>query len=142
MKLQIKRLTKTAITPEYQTAGAACFDLHADGVQNTPPLQPNSNRIVNTGLAVKVPEGYALFIFSRSGHGFKNNVALSNCVGVVDSDYVGEIKIALSNHGNDNFVFRQGDRIAQGLVLPVERVVFEEVEELPDTVRGAGGFGV
>jgi dUTP pyrophosphatase len=145
MKVRIKKLHEDARIPVYSTQGAACFDLFA-------LIEPDSeiNRVhlskpvlFRTGLSVEVPDGHVMMIFSRSGHGFKNNIRLSNCVGIIDSDYRGEISVKLASDDPDNKPFRvdDGDRIAQALILPVERVEFIVSDELSDTARGEGGFG-
>lgn len=145
MKLKIKKLHEAAIAPTYATAGSACFDLHAvmqpaDCYINSSPGTPCK---VSTGLAFEVPEGHVMLIFSRSGHGFKNDIRLSNCVGVIDSDYRGEVQVKLTNDNTDrqSLTFRHGDRVAQALVIPVQQVEFIETNELSDTDRGTGGFG-
>lgn len=144
MKVCVKRLQFDAIIPEYHSSGAACFDLHAwlpfEGVGCVHPTTP---LIVGTGLAFDIPDDHVMLIFSRSGHGFKNDIRLANCVGVIDSDYRGEVKVKLTNDNNDGSVFqvKRGDRIAQAMVIPVQRVSFEEVYELGVTYRGEAGFG-
>ena len=137
LTLKVKRLDPKAHIPEYATAGAACFDLHSiesGGVAFT--------RVFKTGLAFEVPEDHVMLIFSRSGHGFKSNMRLANCVGVIDSDYRGEVQVKLTHDGDHALpqIFA-GDRIAQAMVLPIQQVSFLEVEELSTTERGEGGFG-
>jgi len=126
--------------PEYGSNGAACFDLQAiltDDVE----LQPEQAHTFNTGLAFAIPDGHAMFVYSRSGHGFKYGVRLANCTGVIDSDYRGEVKIQLFNDGDDPLLVEHGDRIAQAFVMPIYPVWFTVVDELPPTKRGTGGFG-
>ena len=139
IKLRVKRLTSDAIIPQYATPGAACFDLHStsEGVAaKEAPL------VCDTGLTVEIPEGHVMLIFSRSGHGFNNDTRLSNCVGVIDADYRGEIKVKLAKDSLGGVLtVNKGDRIAQAMVIPVERVVFEEASQLGSTERGEGGFG-
>lgn len=139
MELKIKKVLPEAILPVYGTAGAACFDLHAANcgtITNTMPA------LIRTGLAFDIPEGYVMHIYSRSGHGFKHGVRLSNCVGVIDSDYVGEVMVRLTcDDPLGGFRVQPGDRIAQAMLVPVSQVSFVEVEELKETERGAGGFG-
>ncbi len=124
--------------PEYQSEGAACFDLRAmDGwVLGTIATE------FRTGLHFILPEGFVMLIFGRSGVGFKHGIRLSNCIGIIDSDYRGEVMIKLHN---DTVVAKQispGDRIAQAMVVPIPRVQFSVVDKLPlDTNRGVGGFG-
>lgn len=146
MKLKIKKLHPDAITPKYATPGSACFDLHA--IMNPPEsacimVNPGTPAVFATGLAFEVPAGSVMLVFSRSGHGFKNDIRLANCVGVIDSDYRGEVRVKLTNDNTDgqSLVATHGDRIAQAMVIPVEQVEFEEVDELDATERGAGGFG-
>lgn len=143
MQLKIKKLHPDAIIPRYQTDGAACFDLHAclpKGIDAN-AIYPGDKGHIRTGLAFEVPEGYALMIYSRSGHGFKNSIRLVNAVGVLDSDFRGEAVVGLHNDGDETFVLYRGDRIAQAMLVQVPRVEFVEVEELSDTARGVGGFG-
>jgi dUTP pyrophosphatase len=137
LKVKLKKLHPKAITPTYATDGSGCFDIYS-----LTSGEVTQTLTVDTGLAFEVPEGHVMLVFSRSGHGFKNNVRLANCVGVIDADYRGELKVKLTSDTEWNsFYVNVGDRIAQGMVLPIEQVQFEEVEELSDTERGAGGFG-
>jgi len=144
----IKRLSSTARVPTYGSDGAACFDLYADinieqgkpGKYHTDPWGANTV-VVGTGLAFAVPPGHAMLMFSRSGHGFKENTRLANCVGVIDSDYRGEVKVKLTRDDWHPIKVDQGERIAQALILPVQQVHFMELENLDETERGAGGFG-
>ena len=146
MKLKIKKLHAAAVIPKHATAGAACFDLHAvleDDVylQHGLTINPGAQAIVRTGLAFAVPEGFAMLIYSRSGHGFKNGVRLSNSTGVIDSDYRGEILVALQNDGRAKFKIANGDRIAQAMLVPIPAIEFDECVDLEVTGRGVGGFG-
>ena len=136
LTLKVKRLTDTAKLPTYAHDGDACFDLYADEID-----YKYSTSIVSTGLAVDIPEGYALMIYSRSGHGFNHDTRLANCVGVVDSSFKGEIKVKLSCDGAMTYKPRRGDRIAQAMLIPVPVVTFEEVDSLSESDRGVGGFG-
>lgn len=140
MKLKVKKLHPDAIIPTYATSGAACFDLHAiEDCYIDDISHPNVK--VGTGLAFDIPDGWQLLIFPRSGIAFKNNVTLTNAVGVVDSDFIGEVCVLLSAHSEGLLSIKKGDRIAQAQLMPVHRVTFEEVSELTETDRGAGGFG-
>lgn len=133
--LKVKRLHPEAKLPVYATEGAACFDLSAlhGGIVGSSHTFP-------TGLAFEVPAGHVMLVFSRSGQGFNHDVRLANCVGVIDSDYRGEVKVKLTaDRGAFNVM--QGDRIAQAMVLPIQQFAFEEVDELSSTERGTGGFG-
>lgn len=145
MNLQFKKLLTAATKPQYATKAAACFDLHAvlegDHLQHGLTVNPGTSEIIRTGLAFEVPEGHVMLIFSRSGHGFKNGVRLSNAVGVLDADYRGECKVALQNDGRAKFKVAHGDRIAQAMIIPVPMVTLEEVDELSATERGTCGFG-
>lgn len=141
--LGVKRLTDTAILPVFASAGAACFDLHADlkCEDGCEQVLFSGNHIFRTGLAFDIPKGYALMVYSRSGHGFKNDVRLANCVGVIDSDYTGEVKVKLTIDNDWGFTVSHGDRIAQAMLIKVPCVQLVEVDELNTTERGANGFG-
>ncbi len=137
MKIKLKKLSPDAKVPTYATGGSACFDLYSTNDGHVGYHHPAA---FGTGLAFEIPEGHVMLVFSRSGDGFKHGVRLSNCTGVIDSDYRGEVKVKLASDKEGKFVDK-GERIAQALVLPVETVFFEEVEELGSTERGEGGFG-
>ena len=150
MKLNVKALHPDAIVPQYATVGAACFDLHAlmekawvEGPEASAQVNPGTPTVIRTGLAFEIPDGYVMLIFSRSGHGFKNDIRLANCVGVIDSDYRGEVQVKLTNDNSEgNFLtVKHGDRIAQAMIVPVERVELVQVDDLSSTERGEGGFG-
>jgi len=142
MEVKIKLLHPAAKVPTYATAGAACFDIYA--IQHS-VLVPGSAVTLDTGLSFEVPEGHVMRVFSRSGMGFKDDVRLSNCVGVIDCDYRGELRVKLRHDGSvyyqEPIVINPGDRIAQAEVTPIERALFLVSEELSETARGAGGFG-
>ena len=141
--LKVKKMDRSAIIPKYQTPGAACFDLHAIG--EAAPVALNSevrySHTFRTGLQFEVPDGWVMLVFSRSGHGFKNDIRLANCVGVIDSDYRGEVQVKLTADDTGYLVVKNGDRIAQAMLVPARQVHIEEVAELSETERGAGGFG-
>ena len=141
--LGVKRLTDTAILPSFASAGAACFDLHADlkSEDGCEQIIFSYEHIFRTGLAFDIPEGYALMVYSRSGHGFKNDVRLANCVGVIDSDYTGEVKVKITIDNDGSFTVNHGDRIAQAMLIKLPSVQLVEVDELKTTERGANGFG-
>lgn len=148
MKVKVKKLHPEAQLPVYATEGAACFDLHAlDANWNVnakaygAEVRSGQATMFNTGLAFEVPEGHVMLVFSRSGHGFKNSVRLVNCVGVIDSDYRGEVAVKLFADGYGSLKVYGGDRIAQAMIVPVDRVEFELSDELGETERGEGGFG-
>lgn len=136
--LKIKRLHPDAVIPSYATEGAACFDIRTTESGEVPP---ESSRLFSTGLAFELSADWALMLYSRSGHGFKDNIRLANCVGVIDSDYRGEVKVKLTNDGATPFLVNAGDRIAQAMLQEVNQVKFIEVNQLFDTERGVGGFG-
>lgn len=135
MQVKVKKLDRDAQLPVYGSEGAACFDLYANNLRG--------DTTYGTGLAFEVPEGHVMLIFSRSGHGYKQGVRLANCVGVIDSDYRGEVSVKLHQDRRDVDIYNAkcGERIAQAMIIPVDHVTFEEVEELSSTERGAGGFG-
>lgn len=133
---------------EFASEGAACFDIkfwNEAASEDTIILSPGQTKHFRTGLYFEVPLGYGLFVFSRSGHGFKHSVRLSNCVGVIDSDYRGELVIALHNDSETStLVIEKGNRIAQAALFKLPSINFVPVsskEELSRTERGEGGFG-
>ena len=136
MNLQIQPLHDNFIPPRFATAGAAGFDLHA--VQAGQAL-PGRVTKVPLGFAVAVPEGYAMLISARSGHGAKHGAGVPHGYGLIDSDYRGELFMLFTT--NEPFTWAAGDRIAQAIIVQVPRVGFEIVSELPATERGTGGFG-
>lgn len=138
--LKVRKLHPLALLPVYATAGAACFDLHAI-VEATQHVAPGCTLTVDTGLAFEVPAGHVMLIFSRSGHGFNFDVRLGNCVGVIDSDYRGAIKVKLKSDGDEYLSVCTGDRIAQAMIVPLPTVSLEWADSLSTTERGAGGFG-
>lgn len=138
MKLQIKKLRHEVNIPLYATEGSAAIDLTYLGEPVW--LRPNESVIFGTGLAMALPEGYAGFIVPRSGWGVKG-IVVGNLVGVIDSDYRGEIKVCLWNRSENEFRVSTGDRIAQMVFQAVTQMTMEEVDTLPETKRGVGGFG-
>lgn len=141
--LKIKRLDERAILPMYQTAGAACFDLHALLPAAEYVLVNHQRPVtIRTGLSFEVPQGYVMMIYSRSGHGFNHDTRLSNCVGVIDSDFRGEVNVRLAADGrHDGLGVMHGHRIAQAMLVPVTQWQIVEVNELSTTARGEGGYG-
>jgi dUTP pyrophosphatase len=139
MNIKIKQLSASAVMPVYATAGAACFDIAT--VDDNVDIRPGAWAVLGTDLAFEIPPGHVMMVYSRSGHGFKNGVRLANSVGVIDSDYRGELKIKLHNDSSRVFSVNRGDRIAQAMIVPVSQVTFETADELGATDRGAGGFG-
>lgn len=166
--IKVKKLHSEAVIPEYQTSGAAGFDLHA---MEDVVIEPGETVLVRTGLAIELPQGYEMQIRPRSGVSLKTKLRVANAPGTVDSDYRGEICVVVSNvtdygvrddvwfarkidgtryridhmtgntvqHGS--YIIRHGDRIAQGVIKPIYQAVFTEVDELSDTERGTDGFG-
>jgi dUTP pyrophosphatase len=140
MEINIKRLTDSAKLPDRGSAFAAGYDLFADVTEDV-TIEPHETKMIGTGLAMEIPEGYFGGIFARSGLSAKEGLRPANCVGVVDADYRGEIKVALHNDGEVQRVVTPAEKIAQLVVVPFLSVSLNEVKELSDTVRGAGGFG-
>lgn len=140
MKINIKRLSETARLPERGSEYAAGYDLFAD-LDGDVEIPPHTTYMVNTGVSMEIPEGYWGGVFARSGLSAKENLRPANCVGVVDADYRGPICVALHNDGDVVRTITPGQKIAQMVVVPFLSVEFEEVAELSETVRGAGGFG-
>jgi len=140
VKLLIKKLQKNIILPEYKTDGSSGMDLMAN-VEQTVKILPGEKKIISTGIIVAIPEQYEIQIRPRSGLAAKSGISVLNTPGTIDSDYRGEIKVILINLGKDIFEIKKNDRIAQMIVCPIIKVELEEVENLPETVRGKGGFG-
>ena len=140
MRINLKKLTETAILPERGSSFAAGYDLFAD-VKEILELQPHKTAMIPTGLAMEIPEGYFGGIFARSGLASKESLRPANCVGVVDADYRGEVKVALHNDSDELRIITPGQKVAQLVVIPFLSVEFDEVETLSNTARGAGGFG-
>tara|TARA_Y100001949_G_scaffold120385_1_gene102366 strand:+ start:353 stop:790 length:438 start_codon:yes stop_codon:yes gene_type:complete len=140
VKLLIKKLHKNIILPEYKTDGSSGMDLMAN-VEQTVKILPGEKKIISTGIMIAIPEQYEIQIRPRSGLAAKNGISVLNTPGTIDSDYRGEIKVILINLGKDIFQINKNDRIAQMIVCPIIKVELKEVESLPETVRGEGGFG-
>lgn len=138
--IPVKRLRERAVLPTFGSQQAAGADLYAC-LEKSETIMPGQTAFIPTGLAMALPEGYVGLICARSGMACKQGLAPANKVGVIDSDYRGEFIVALHNHGDEPRTVAHGDRIAQLLVVPVLRPVYEETEELTETIRGAGGFG-
>ena len=144
--LKIKKLHPDAELPSYATDGSACFDLAAVDVY--PPMgrtvQVGDPAVFRTGLAFEIPQGWVMLIFPRSGHGFNNSTRLANCIGVIDSDYRGEVRVKLTRdycNYTGLLKVKNGNRIAQAMLVRADQWAFEMVEELSETDRGEGGFG-
>lgn len=138
--IRVKKLDPKAILPTYGSAQAAGADLYAC-LEAPVTIAPGETAWIPTGLALEVPEGCAGLIYARSSMGVKRGLAPANKVGVIDSDYRGEIRVVLLNHGKTTQVVEHGERVAQFLITPVLTPAYEEVTDLTDTQRGAGGFG-
>tara|TARA_B100000902_G_scaffold368640_1_gene392157 strand:+ start:5678 stop:6115 length:438 start_codon:yes stop_codon:yes gene_type:complete len=139
-KVLIKKLDSAVILPDYKTDGASGMDLVAF-IKKPIIINPKTSSIIPTGLSVAFSEDYEIQIRPRSGLAAKNNISVLNTPGTIDSDYRGEIKIILYNHGNDDFIVNNNDRIAQMVLAPVIKIELEETNNLPKTIRGEGGFG-
>ena len=140
VKVLIKKLDPTVQIPSYKTEGASGMDLMAF-INKPIKLAPKNSCLVPTGLSVAFSNDYEIQIRPRSGLAAKKNISVLNTPGTIDSDYRGEIKVILFNHGTKEFIINKNDRIAQMILMPVLKVNFEEVSDLPETVRGSGGFG-
>lgn len=145
MKINFKKLDKGAMTPTYGSKHAAGCDLYADISENDDfaelIIEPHTTVMVHTGIAMEIPEGYKGLIYARSGLAAKKGLRPANCVGVIDSDYRGEIMVALHNDTDTRKRIEHEDRIAQLIIQPVFQVEFNKVDELGETERGEGGFG-
>ncbi len=140
VKVLVKKLNPSVQLPSYETIGSSGMDLKAC-IEKPINLEPKNSCLVPTGLAVAFPEKYEIQIRPRSGLAAKNNISVLNTPGTIDSDYRGELKIILFNHGNENFLINDNDRVAQMVLTPIIKMELEEVNELPISVRGVGGFG-
>ena len=141
MKVRIKKIKDEASLPSRGSEQAAGYDLYACPEEEKVEIAPHGTVVIGTGLAAQVPEGYFGAIFARSGLAARSGLRPANCVGVLDSDYRGEIKVALHNDTDEPRYIGRGDRIAQLVILPYLSAEFEEAAELDDTERGDGGFG-
>tara|TARA_Y100001936_G_C15899867_1_gene572658 strand:- start:311 stop:748 length:438 start_codon:yes stop_codon:yes gene_type:complete len=139
-KVLIKKLDPAVKLPEYKTVGASGMDLMAF-IKKPINIKPKNSSLVPTGLSLAFPKDYEVQIRPRSGLAVKNNITVLNTPGTIDSDYRGEIKVILYNHGNEEFRVNNGDRIAQMILAPIIKMNVEETDDLPETVRGEGGFG-
>ena len=140
VKVKVKKLNQNVSLPSYKTIGASGMDLKAF-LKEPVNVKPNTSSLIPTGLSVAFSKDYEIQIRPRSGLAAKNNITVLNTPGTIDSDYRGEIKVILFNHGIYDFIINNGDRIAQMILTPVVKIELEETEELPETVRGEGGFG-
>lgn len=138
--VNVKKLSENAVIPTYGSAFAAGADLYAC-LDESLTVEPGETKFVHTGISMEIPEGFGGFVHARSGLASKRGLAPANKVGVIDSDYRGEIMVALHNHGKEAQTVQHGERIAQIVIMPYAAAKFIECEELSDTVRGEGGFG-
>ena len=140
VKVLIKKLDPTVKLPEYKTKGASGMDLVAL-IKEPMKIKPKTSSLVPTGISVAFSENYEIQIRPRSGLAAKNNISVLNSPGTIDSDYRGEVKVIIFNHGENNFVINNGDRIAQMVLSPIVKMELEEIDDLPETLRGESGFG-
>ena len=140
VKVLVKRLDSKVKIPQYKTSGSSGMDLMAF-VNNSIKIAPNTLELVPTGLSVAIPEDLEIQIRPRSGLAAKSSISVLNTPGTIDSDYRGELKVISFNHGNKDFIVNNNDRIAQMVLTPVIKMELEEVDQLPETIRGSGGFG-
>ena len=140
VKVLVKKLDQDVNLPSYKTGGSSGLDLMAF-IKEPVKIFPQTSEIIPTGLSIAIPNDVEIQIRPRSGLAAKFNISVLNTPGTIDSDYRGELKIILFNHGNKEFIVNNNDRIAQMVLMPVLKVDFEEVNELPKTIRGSGGFG-
>ena len=140
IKVLIIKLNPKAELPKYKTEGSSGMDLMAL-IEKPITIKPQDSALIPTGLSIAIPKDMEVQIRHRSGLAAKSSISVLNTPGTIDSDYRGEIKIILFNHGKEEFTINNKDRIAQMILMPVLKAEFEEVEELPKTIRGSGGFG-
>ena len=140
IKVLIKKLNPKVNLPSYKTKGSSGMDLMAF-VDKPIIIPPGKSCLIPTGLSIAIPEDTEIQIRPRSGLAAKSSLSVLNTPGTIDSDYRGELKVILFNHGKENFLVSNNDRIAQMILMPVLKVDFQEVDNLPETIRGSGGFG-
>ena len=140
VRVLIKKLSPEVELPSYKTSGASGMDLMAY-IQSSITIKPKTSCLIPSGLSMAFSKDYEVQIRPRSGLAAKNNISVLNTPGTVDSDYRGEIKVIIYNHGNEDFVVNNKDRIAQMILTPVIKMELEDTKELPKTLRGKGGFG-
>ena len=140
VKILIKRLNSKVKLPIYKTDGSSGMDLMAF-IEEPIFIMPQKSKLIPTGLSLAIPNNTEVQIRPRSGLAAKNNISVLNTPGTIDSDYRGELKVILYNHGIKDFIVNNEDRIAQMVLVPIIKATFEEVESLPSTIRGEGGFG-
>ena len=140
VKVLVKKLDPNVQLPSYKTDGSSGMDLFAF-IKNPVKIKPGTSELIPTGISVAIPINFEIQIRPRSGLAAKSNISVLNTPGTVDSDYRGELKVILFNHSSKEFIVNNRDRIAQMILMPVLKIDFEEVDELPKTIRGSGGFG-
>ena len=140
VKIQVKRLIKKNLLPGYETKGSSGMDLRAN-IKNDIYLKSKEIKLISTGIALAIPKNFEIQIRPRSGLAAKNGISILNAPGTIDYDYRGEIKVILINHSSKKFKIKNGDRIAQMVLCPIIKAKIEEVNILPKTNRGSGGFG-
>ena len=140
VKVLIKKIDPSVELPSYKTEGASGMDIMAF-LKKPIEIKPKTSSVISSGLLVAFSEDYEIQIRPRSGLASKDNISVLNTPGTIDSDYRGEIKVILFNHGNKSFKINNNDRIAQMILTPVIKMDLEETNELPDSIRGTGGFG-
>ena len=140
VKVLFKRLDPKAQIPKYKTNGSSGLDLMAL-IEDPIKIKAQESALIPTGISVAIPQDTEIQIRPRSGLAAKSSISVLNTPGTIDSDYRGEIKIILFNHGKKEFIVNNNDRIAQMVLMPILKIEFEEVDELPETLRGSGGFG-
>ena len=140
VKVLIKKLNSKIQLPKYKTDGSSGMDLMAF-IESPINIKPQESALIPTGISIAIPEDTEVQIRPRSGLAAKSSMSVLNTPGTIDSDYRGEIKIILFNHGKEEFIINNNDRVAQMILMPIIKAEFEEVEDLPKTLRGSGGFG-
>ena len=140
VKILVKKLHPKVKLPSYKTNGSSGMDIMAF-LEKPIYIMPQKSQLISTGMSIAIPDDTEVQIRPRSGLAAKNNISVLNTPGTIDSDYRGELKVILFNHGSKEFLIRNGDRIAQMILVPIMKASFEEVNELPETIRGKGGFG-
>lgn len=139
-KINVEIISESGVIPEYKTQGAAGTDVSAC-IPNPIVINPGETKLISTGISVAIPEGYELQVRPRSGLALKNSITVLNTPGTIDSDYRGVIGVILINHGKNEFIINNGDRIAQLVLAKYETANFIKVEKLSETTRGSGGYG-
>ena len=140
VKVLIKKLNSKVQLPKYKTDGSSGMDLMAF-TESPINIRPQESALIPTGITIAIPEDTEIQIRPRSGLATKSSISVLNTPGTIDSDYRGEIKIILFNHGKEEFIINNNDRVAQMILMPIIKAEFEEVKDLPKTLRGYGGFG-